>query len=259
MSVTSVRSERLQETELKWSVVIVAPDEDGGRDVADRLRETDSFLATVVGYGAATIHALERLRPQLILLAISRDERQGLAACERLRLDTDTPIVICSRNDNEQAIVRAFNAGADEYLVLPMQPGSLMARLRAVMRRAADWPGAAESQAVLTAGSFEVRVDERRVLKDGRSIDLSPIEFRLLEVLMRHSGQLLTHNQLLAEVWGPQYVDSRNYLRLYIQYLREKIEDDARHPRFLVNEWGVGYRFEPGEAGVLPGAPRVAA
>ena len=172
---------------------------------------------------------------------------------------SELPIVVCSRNASERDIVRAFESGADDYLVLPIHPRELGARLRAVLRRSAGWPTTQQAQPVLVAGEFEIHLDSQRVFRRGKPIELTPIEFRLLESLMRRPGQLVTHSQLLAEVWGPQYVDSRNYLRLYIQYLRTKVEDDPREPSVLLNEWGVGYRLEPGQAGEVPAAPRAAA
>jgi len=260
MSVATV-SETGHETDLKASVVIVAPDQEGGRQIRICMDAAGGFEATTVRYDEVTPVDLNGLQSGIILLAILENSASGLSMCQQLRLACDLPIVICSRNGSEQDIVRAFECGADDYLVIPVQPKELGARLRAVLRRSAGWPATQPSRPVLVAGEFEIRLNERRVFRRGQSIDLSPIEFRLLESLMRRPGQLVTHSQLLAEVWGPQYVDSRNYLRLYIQYLRAKIEDDPHDPKALLNEWGVGYRFEPGESStaVPPAAPQVAA
>jgi two-component system KDP operon response regulator KdpE len=244
---------------LSSSVAIIAPDEEGGRQVRACLCDAGGFETAMVRYDAGVPAALQELRSSLILLAIGENPAQGLGTCRQLRLASDLPIVVCSRNASERDIVRAFESGADDYLVLPIHPRELGARLRAVLRRSADWPTTQQEQRVLVAGEFEIHLDSQLAFRRGQPIDLTPIEFRLLESLMKRPGQLVTHSQLLAEVWGPQYVDSRNYLRLYIQYLRTKIEDNPHEPRALVNEWGVGYRIEPGEAGEMSTAPRAAA
>jgi len=245
MRMTTVSREAGPRADFRPNVVIVSPEEEGGREVRSALDAVGGFDATMVRYGVATLADFQEMQPRVILLAIVRDSAYGLATCRQLRLACDLPIVICARSDRERDIVRAFESGADDYLVMPMKPAELGARLRAVLRRSADWPSAQPAQPVLIAGEFEIRLNEQRVFHKGRSIELSPMEFRLLAALMRRPGQLVTHAVLLAEVWGPQYVDSRNYLRLYVQYLREKIEDDPHRPRAILNEWGVGYRFEP--------------
>jgi two-component system KDP operon response regulator KdpE len=246
MKTATVSGEAGLRTDFRASVVIVSPDEEGGRQVRTCLDAVGGFEATMVRYGGAGIADFQGMQPGVILLAILKDPAYGLATCRQLRLSCDLPIVICSCNDSERDIVRAFESGADDYLVMPMRPTELGARLRAVLRRSADWPSAQPAQPVLVAGEFEIRLNEQRVFQRGKPVDLSPMEFRLLASLMRRPGQLVSHSVLLAEVWGPQYVDSRNYLRLYVQYLREKIEHDPHHPKCVINEWGVGYRFEPG-------------
>ena len=253
MRTATVSSEPEFRTDLRASVAIVSPDEEGGRRVRTCLDAAGGFEATMVPYDGATPTDFQRLQPRAILLAVLGDPAYGLATCRQLRLLCDLPIVICSRSDSERDIVRAFESGADDYLVMPMQPKELGARLRAVLRRSADWPSAQPAQPVLVSGEFEIRLNEQRAFQRGKPLELSPMEFRLLASLMRRPGQLVSHSVLLAEVWGPQYVDSRNYLRLYVQYLREKIEDDPHHPKYVINEWGVGYRFEPeGSSPALP-------
>jgi two-component system KDP operon response regulator KdpE len=138
-----------------------------------------------------------------------------------------------------------FDAGADDYLVTPIRPVELHARLRAVLRRTADTPVTRVQADALIAGDVEVRLKEHKVYRNGEHIDLSPIEFRLLCVLVQETGRAVSHTRLIANVWGPEYVDCRHYLRLYVKYLRSKIEDDPKNPQMILSEWGVGYRFEP--------------
>lgn len=253
MSVTAVNG---LATGLRSSIAIIAMDEEGSRAVRDALDAAGGFTVSVVCYQREVLADLEEIQPGLILLVVGEDPAGGMATCRQLRLASELPIVACSRNASERDIVRALESGADDYFLMPIHPRELGARLRAVLRRSTAWSDTQVSQPVLIAGEFEIHLDSQRVFRRGKPIDLTPIEFRLLESLMRRPGMLVTHSQLLAEVWGPQYVDSRNYLRLYIQYLRTKIEDDPHDPRALLNEWGVGYRFEPG--GQSAALPRVA-
>ena len=260
MSVATVRNDTGFETDFEGHVVILSPGGDSGRQVKACVDEAGGFLATVLRYDRFTPAELNGPAPGIIMLVIPESAgASGPALCRQMRLATDLPLVICSTNGDERDIVRALETGADDYVVTPTQPRVLAARLRAVLRRSAGWASPEPARPLLVAGEFELRLNEQRVFRKGKSIDLSAIEFRLLASLMRRAGQLVTHSQLLAEVWGPQCIDSRNYLRLYVQYLREKVEDDPRRPKSIVNEWGVGYRFEPGGSGIRRRTPRVAA
>jgi DNA-binding response OmpR family regulator len=258
MSVATVSSGTANDAAVISAVLIVAPDVDAGRNVKATVDAAGGFVSSVLQYDMVAAVDLNGPEAGVILLAVD-DNTAGLAACARLRLACDLPLVIVSRNGSERDIVRAFENGADDYFVLPIQPRALGARLKAVLRRSSGWTTPEPPARRLVAGEFDIRLNEHRAFRRGKEIDLSAIEFRLLAALMRRPGQLVTHSQLLAEVWGPQYVDSRNYLRLYVQYLREKIEDDPRNPKFVINEWGVGYRLEPGQAGGIPAAPQAAA
>ena len=235
---------------VKSRALIVAPDREESRLIQDYLDLDGGFEVSTVTYEAATSSKLDRLQPRLILLAILEDDHRGLLTFERLRHRYELPLVICSRNGSDQDIIRGLGRGADEYLVIPMDPREFAARVRAVLRRSVDWPGTTSEQTILSAGELEIHLDEELVFRRGKVVDLSPTEFRLLTSLVRRAGQLVTHSHLLAEVWGPQYVDARHYLRLYMRYLRAKIEDNPRAPKSLINEWGIGYRFEPSGASV---------
>jgi two-component system KDP operon response regulator KdpE len=166
-----------------------------------------------------------------------------LAACRKMRNLLAIPLVLCSMSNSESDIVASFDAGVDDYLILPMRPAEISARIMALVRRSArrDAPGA--DSGVVLAGDLEIDIANGRVVHQGTAIALSPTEFRLLAALVRGNGRAVSHTALLAAVWGPEYVDSRNYLRLYIAYLRTKLEHDPSEPRLIVNEWGIGYRF----------------
>jgi two-component system KDP operon response regulator KdpE len=188
---------------------------------------------------------LEELTPDLVLISCTRPDFQALGICSGIRQVSGVPVVVCCQSSRESDIVRVFEAGADDYLVTPIRPVELNARLRAVLRRTADIPVKRVQPETLVVGDLEVRLKEHKVYREGELIDLSPIEFRLLSVLVQETGRAVSHSKLIAHVWGPEYVDCRHYLRLYVKYLRTKLEHDPKNPRLILSEWGVGYRFEP--------------
>jgi two-component system KDP operon response regulator KdpE len=167
-----------------------------------------------------------------------------MAVCHKLRDYTAAPIIILSSSYSEATVVAALQNGADEYLAKPISDSELVARLRAILRRNSPDLGrlAADS---LIFDDLKISLAHHTVHKGGRKIDLSPTEFRLLACLAREPSRVLSHQALMARVWGAEYVESRHYLRLYIRYLREKLEDDPRNPRLILSEWGLGYRFQP--------------
>jgi len=191
------------------------------------------------------LNLLAHSNPSLILLELLSPDSRMLSICRRLRDRHAVPIVVCSTSSREQDVVRALDAGADDYLMLPIRPVELTARLRAVLRRSGDNGHPSANGQRLVAGDLELLLDEHKAFRKGSEIDLSPIEFKLLALLVRETGRPVSHSRLIAHVWGPEYVDCRHYLRLYIRYLRGKIEDSPQSPELIQNEWGVGYRFEP--------------
>ena len=216
-------------------------------DLAGAIGHDQIKLRSVVSEAEA-LAVLSASEPNLILLEVASPESQVLNICRRLRARYPLPIVVCSTSGREQDVVRALDAGADDYLVMPIRPVELMARLRAVLRRVGDsGPPPANGQR-LVAGDLELVLDEHKAFRRGAEIDLSPIEFKLLALLVRETGRPVSHSRLIAQVWGPEYVDCRHYLRLYVRYLRAKIEDIPESPELIQNEWGVGYRFEPNAA-----------
>ncbi len=182
--------------------------------------------------------------PRLLVIDLPVVDSSSLAFCDGLRGMTAVPVVVCSVSSREWDIVRALDVGADDYLVLPMPPRELRARLRAILRRCGDEEPGRPNPLEIVAGDLRISLDDRRVYRRGHSIDLSPTEFRLLLALVQQAGRPVSHSRLLFSVWGPEYVDSRHYLRLYVGYLRSKLEDDPATPQIIVNEWGKGYSFQ---------------
>jgi two-component system KDP operon response regulator KdpE len=166
----------------------------------------------------------------------------GVSVCKDVRRWSKLPILVLSAVGDEREKVRALDAGADDYVTKPFGTEELLARLRAVLRRAPD----AGQSARVEIGELTIDLDDRTVASGGEQVHLTPIEFDLLRILARHPGRLVTQRQLLQEVWGPQYTGESHYLRVHIAHVRAKIEPDPSRPRYVITEPGVGYRLSDG-------------
>ncbi|MCA1979450.1 MAG: response regulator [Thiobacillus sp.] len=186
--------------------------------------------------------AASRLGPDLVLLDLGLPDGDGLAFIAPFRKTSRAPVIVLSARGQETDKVAALDAGADDYLVKPFGMAELLARVRAQLRRRAS-EGAAEATA-FRFGEVTVDLAKREVRRAGTQLHLSPIEFRLLEYLLAHAGRVLTHRQILREVWGPGHAESGPTLRVYVGKLRHKLEADPAQPRHLLTEIGVGYRME---------------
>jgi two-component system, OmpR family, KDP operon response regulator KdpE len=191
--------------------------------------------------GTAGLAAMARERPDVLILDLGLPDMDGTEVIRGVRGWTSTPIIVLSAWGQESQKVAALDAGADDYVTKPFGMDELLARLRAAVRRAA--PGPAEP--VVATEHFTVDLSAKRVTKGGADVRLTPTEWQLLEVLVRHPDRLVTQRQLLAEVWGPGYQNEANYLRVYVANLRRKLEPDPSRPRYLLTETGMGYRFRP--------------
>lgn len=184
------------------------------------------------------------LNPDLVLLDIMMPNMDGWQACRRFKEITDTPIIMLTALGAQKDVIKGLDLGADDYIVKPVNSDELGARIRAVLRRATRAPdNGNKRQPIFSLDNLVIDFGKYEVTLDGERVKLSPKEFRLLSVLVRYKGRVLPHEFLLREVWGPEYVDEIDYLRLYIGYLRRKLEKDPSNPNFIHNEWGVGYRF----------------
>ncbi len=182
--------------------------------------------------------------PDVVLLDIMLPNMDGWEACRRFREMSDVPIIIVSALGSTEEVVRGLDLGADSYLVKPVTAEELTARIRAVLRRSAVSNFNSDGrQAIFSFRQLVIDFDKRLVTTDGERVGLTPTEFRLLSVLTRHKGRVLSHRFLLFEVWGADYVGQMDTLHLYISYLRQKIERDPSKPSLIFNERGVGYRF----------------
>ncbi|MDS4031006.1 MAG: two-component system response regulator KdpE, partial [Candidatus Contendobacter sp.] len=181
-------------------------------------------------------------KPDLIILDLGLPDGDGVDFIRDLRAWSGVPVLVLSARVEEYDKVEALDAGADDYLIKPFGVAELLARVRAVSRRHAREPGGG---AVVTFGEVSVDLERRQVARDGQPVHITPIEFRLLAALIAKPDKVLTHRQLLREVWGPAYVERSHYLRIYMGHLRQKLEADPTRPRYFLTETGIGYRFCP--------------
>jgi two-component system KDP operon response regulator KdpE len=182
-----------------------------------------------------------RTHPDLILLDIMMPDMDGWEVCRRLRELSDVPIIFLTARDDVRDVVKGLEMGADDYIFKPYDNDELIARIRAHLRRAPK-PSVAE-ELVFDGGNFRINFISREVKVKGQPVHLTPKEFNLLGVLARNSGRVITRTELVKEAWGPEYGDAIDSLKLYIHYLRQKVEDDPQHPGYILTSRGVGYRF----------------
>jgi two-component system KDP operon response regulator KdpE len=188
---------------------------------------------------AEALASLANRPPEALVLDLVLPDGDGVSVCKDIRRWSRLPILVLSAVGDEREKVRALDAGADDYVTKPFGTEELLARLRAILRRSPD----SGQSSRLEIGDLVIDLDDRRVLSGDEEVHLTPIEFDLLRILARHPGRLVTHRQLLQEVWGPQYLDESHYLRVHIAHVRAKLEADPSRPRYLITEPGVGYRL----------------
>jgi two-component system KDP operon response regulator KdpE len=201
------------------------------------------FTPLVALTGENGLELLDSERPDLVLLDLYLPGIDGLDVCRAIRQERqlDVPIIILSAQSDEDAKVEALDLGADDYLTKPFGAKELLARIRAALRRAGGRP--AGGPVVLENGAIRIDLERRDVTVEGRPVHLTPKEYQMLHCLLLNAGRLVTHRALLREVWGPEYADASPYLHVFVRQLRQKIEPDPRHPRYIVTRPGVGYRL----------------
>ncbi|MGJ0491788.1 response regulator [Methylobacter sp.] len=182
-------------------------------------------------------------KPDLVILDLGLPDMDGVEVIKAIRAWSAMPIIILSARSSEQHKIDALDAGADDYLTKPFGFGELLARIRVALRHALRSQDQSQDGVFATA-NLKVDLNNRLVSVDGREVHLTPIQYRLLTVLVKHAGKVLTHQQILKEVWGPSYQENAHYLRIYMSQLRQKLEADPTQPKFLLTESGVGYRLK---------------
>jgi two-component system KDP operon response regulator KdpE len=181
--------------------------------------------------------------PDIILLDLGLPDIDGLEVTRRLREWSDIPIIVLSAREQEQDKIKALDAGADDYLTKPFGAGELLARIRVAIRHKI-MRQSATGEPVFMLDNLRVDMSQRQVFLNEQEVHLTPIEYKLLTVLIQNAGKVVTHSQLLKEVWGPSYSKETQYLRVYMTQLRHKLESDPARPRFFINEPGIGYRLK---------------
>ncbi len=189
-------------------------------------------------------------QPELIILDLGLPDRDGLEVIRDLRAWTAIPILILSARGEEAQKVEALDAGADDYLAKPFGVPELLARLRALLRRT-SLPRDEAGQTLVEFGNLRIDLAHRAVSRGGEPVHLTPIEYRMLTVLLTHSGRVLTHRQLLKDVWGPSHAERTHYLRVFMAGLRRKLEDEPARPKYLLTVSGIGYRLNTEAASTL--------
>lgn len=184
-------------------------------------------------------------QPDMVILDVSMPKLNGYQVCQRIRDISNIPIIMLTAHTREQDIIKGLDLGADDYLSKPFTMGELLARIRAALRRNVNEATAEKRKTTYSDPYLTVDLDDRRVLTNGNLVKLSPTEYKLLSFLIRHRGRLLEFGQILENVWGHEYTNDIDYLRVYIWHLRQKLEPNPKSPIYLINELNTGYRFEP--------------
>ena len=196
---------------------------------------------TIASSGMEALQEFAQQQPDLVVLDVTMPPPDGFEVCRRIREQSPVPILMLTVRDSTLDKVRALDLGADDYLTKPFDHLELLARLRALMRRANPTLGLAGQRFV--AGDLVLDFATHEVRVQDQVVQLTSTEYRLLEELVRHAGKVLPHQFLLEQVWGPEYTRDTQYLKVFIRRLRQKLGDDAEHPQYIQTEWGMGYRF----------------
>jgi two-component system, OmpR family, KDP operon response regulator KdpE len=221
--------------------VLVIDDEPAIARVLRPALQGHGFEVATASTGTDSLAQLDTFAPDVILLDLGLPDIDGVDLAARLRQRTTAPIIVLSVRDAEQDKIAALDNGADDYVTKPFGMGELMARIRVALRHAD--PGTATAPSEIAVGDVLLDIARHGVSVRGAPVHLSPTEFKLLEVLMRNAGKLVTHRTLLHKVWGPEYTGDTQLLRVYIAQLRARIEERPERPAYIITEPGIGYRF----------------
>ena len=223
------------------SVIVAIEDDPQIRRFLRTGLESHGFQIHEADTGKLGLIEAANRKPDLVILDLGLPDMDGVEVVKKLREWSALPVIVLSARAAETDKVAALDAGADDYLTKPFGLGELLARIRVALRHASGT--AQEKGGVFAVAGLKVDLPRRRVYRDGNEVHLTPIEYRLLATLVKHAGKVITHRQLLKEVWGPGHVERSHYLRIYMAGLRHKLETDPARPRFLLTETGVGYRL----------------
>jgi two-component system KDP operon response regulator KdpE len=224
------------------AVVVLVEDEKQIRRFVRTALESEGCRVFEAQSGRQGLTEAATRKPDLIILDLGLPDLDGVDFIRDLRGWSSLPVIVLSARTDETDKIAALDAGADDYLTKPFGVGELLARVRAAMRRGATGTG---GEPLVVFGDVRLDLANRNVLRNGTTVHLTPIEYRLLSLLAGNAGKVLTHRQLLRDVWGPSHVEHSHYLRIYMAQLRQKLEAEPARPRHFLTEPGVGYRFVP--------------
>lgn len=221
------------------TVILIIDDEPQIRRLLRVTLESNGYQVFDAETGSDGITQAAQRRPELILLDLGLPDMDGLKVLQRLREWTEVPVIILSVRDHEADKVAALDSGADDYVTKPFGSSELLARVRANLRHSQ----AKGAEAVFHSGTLEVDLATRRVIKNGKEVKLTPIEYEFLRLFITNAGKVLTHRYLLTTIWGPKALEQTHYLRVHMAHLREKLEDNVSEPKLFITEPAVGYRL----------------
>jgi len=224
-------------------VVLIVDDEKTIRDFVQKNLEVRGFRVVAASNGVEALEFFTAQNIDLVILDIMMPHMDGLETTNKIRHISTVPIIILTALGEEADKVQAFDLGADDYLTKPFGVGELLARVKAVLRRS-RWSETTVRPGNIQYGNVSINLERHEVIVSSSLVDLTPTEFNLLVYLMENSGKVLSHRMILQNVWGPEYGEEHEYLRVYIGHLRQKIEDDPSNPQYIITKRGVGYCFE---------------
>jgi two-component system KDP operon response regulator KdpE len=223
-------------------LILIVDDEARMRRFIRMNLELEGYQVIEADNGLAALERIRQYTPDLIIMDVMMPQMDGFETLKLLREISTVPVILLTVKDDEEDKIYGLGLGADDYVTKPFSPRELSSRVNAVLRRA-EWPAPAPRTVLKIDERLSVDFNRHQVIVDGERIDLRPTEYRLLNHLIQNAGWVVPHDTLLAKVWGYEYRDETHYLRLYVNYLRKKIEKDPANPEYILTERGVGYRF----------------
>jgi two-component system, OmpR family, KDP operon response regulator KdpE len=223
-------------------LILVVDDEPRMRRFMQMNLDLEGYRVIEAGNGLEAVNRVREDLPDLVVLDVMMPEMDGFEALRLIRQTSSVPVIMLTVKSEEDDRVRGLELGADDYVTKPFSPRELASRIKAVLRRT-EMPAPVEQSIIKVDDRLQVDFNRRQVIVEGKEIKLRPTEYRLLYHLINNAGWTLPHETLLAKVWGHEYRDETHYLRLYITYLRQKIEEDPANPKYILTERGLGYRF----------------
>lgn len=219
--------------------ILIIDDEAQIRKLLEITLQSNNYIVNQADNAKNGLITAENHPPDMIILDLGLPDDDGQSVLKKLREWYTNPVLILSVKNNEEDIIKALDNGANDYLVKPFRTGELLARIRSALRNAA----AEDGDTIIQCGEISIDLEARTIKKNNESVKLTATEYRLLSLLAKNEGKVLTHQYLLREVWGPGYINQSQYLRVFIAQLRKKIEADANRPEYIITESGIGYRF----------------